>query len=159
MNEKIKRIAHIIVSCGIQHHFPFAKLLGSLLVLPILFVAHWLYVWFPMATVVAGMIFFSVSLIAFYLVLTEPADHYPVLVLDKIFGLLLTFIAIPLQLKLFLVGFCAFHLLRFAMPFLSKRLFYFDFYRFGNVFNFCLSSLFAGALVNVILRLVLWVVR
>ena len=157
MNEKIKRVAHIIVSCGIQYHFPLAKLVGSLLALPILFIIHFAYAWFPVATVIGIGGVFVVSLIAFYIVLTEPADQYPVLVLDKIWGLLLTFLAIQLQLKLFVVGFCAFHLLRAAMPFLSRRLFSFDFYRFGNVLNFLLPSVFAGALVNMLLRLVLWI--
>ena len=159
MINAVKRVALVIVSCGIRHHFPFAKLLGSLLFIPLHFLIRFSYSFFPTATMIAGATFFLLSLIALYLVLTEPSDHHPVLVLDKVFGLLLTFTAIPLTLKLGAVGFCAFHALRIVMPFVSKRLLNFDFYCLGNVLSFLLPSLLSGALVNMSLRLALWATK
>ena len=142
-----------------QHRFPLVTLLSSLLFIPVLFALRLLHGLFPMTIIAASAVFFVVSLVALYLVLTEPADHCPVLVLDKIFGLMLAFTAIPLTFKFVVVGFCAFHVLRVAMPFVSKRLFGFDFYRLGNVLHFLLPSLLAGALVNGVLRLVLWIAQ
>ncbi len=95
------------------------------------------------------------SLLIIYLALQHETDKDPsVIVLDKFLAFLIAFFAIHPSIKIIIVGFLLFHAFRFFLPILCYRLWAINFYEFPlRMF----SALLSGLILNIFLRLVLWI--
>lgn len=159
MQNTFKKICEVIASCGMNRNILLAEFFGSLLALPLLFLfkgAHNLSDSFSYALLV---IFFSVGTFAL-LVTAKTAYEPPVLVIDKIMGLLCVFVHIPLSVRLVVAGVIIFHAVRELIPLLCEKFFDFNLHdRIGLGVNELCLSMAAGIMTNGMLHFMFWVTQ
>ena len=78
------------------------------------------------------------------------------LVLDRVLGFFIAFLGIQLTLKFFFAGFVIFHLVGVLRPFIFNRIGPLDLRTLPGVLGVITGDILAGAVVNIFLRLVLW---
>lgn len=155
MNEQIKKVAILITSCGIRPTTPFSMLVGSIISFPLLYVFSFCASTAPEFFWWALLAFFVVSVAATQITLA--VHDAPVsFVIDKVCGIMIAFVHVPLALKTVVVGFAIFHLLRIAMPFILTKLTTYNLEEELGSLGLFIYSLTAGFVVHVFLRLALW---
>lgn len=152
MNIK-ERAFHIATLWGIGERFG-GSFLATLVAIPALFLLRAGYVLSPSIFYVVTLVALLMSALVIYLALHHQTDRDPsVIVLDKFWAFIIVFVQISFSVKLFVVGFLLFHLLRFFLPMLSYRLWNINFYEYPlRMFN----AIVAGCVLNIFFRLVLW---
>ncbi len=159
MNETVKKICTTIVSGGVPAQFPLGTLAGSLLAIPLIMMFRMANHFFPHLDIWLIGIFLFIAFIPLFIVLHAEQEYVSPLVIDKIMGLMIVFIQIPITLKLIAVGFGGFHIMYILLPFLAKQLFNIDLYRMGTFAGIILHASFTGLAINLIMRLALWIAR
>jgi len=155
---KIQKACSMIATCGWCGSLPFGGLLCSSLAIPLVFLfrflntlSPWLYWW----TVALAVVVMIVSI--HFSFRSQKSFYDRTIVLDKIFGLMLALIDMPLNIKIMIVGFCGFHLVRMFTPMFLRRTFSIDLIDMSNMLGVVVPSLLSGVVVNLALRLILWV--
>lgn len=156
MKEMFKKICKGIASCGIPQRVPFSDVIGSVLAFPLLIMFHLIHSISQHASYGLLACFIAVSIVAL-LVTLKTSQEQPAFVMDKVIGLALAFVDVPLNIRLALVGFVMFHATRYFFPLMIKRLLNvnFDEWIGHGVTIFCYSIL-TGLVVNGKLHLMLW---
>jgi len=135
------------------------KFLASLLAFPLLFLFRMIYYWnttiFYWICLILGALIFVV--VNFALKYTTDLDS-SVIVWDKIIGLMVAFISIPLRIKLILFGYLLFYIILISKhslfgTYLSEKL---D--KLPGVFGIFATDIVIGFIVNFFLRFMIWVV-
>jgi hypothetical protein len=104
-----------------------------------------------------------VSLFIFYVIIIFLAvnfisDRFPSeIVLDRIVGLTIAFWAIPIHWKLMVVSFFAFHLINFFRPFFFYKILEEKIEKFSFALSIIIGSIISGVLLNLFMRLVVWI--
>ncbi len=131
------------------------SIMASLLAIPALFLLRTLYwvntnaFYISMTVLILGS-FFIIHLALCHKINKDPS----VIVLDKFLAFIIALTAIQPSIKIIVVGFMLFHLLRFFVPILCYRLWNINFYEFPlRMF----SAVAAGLILNLFFRLVLWI--
>jgi len=159
MNEMLKKFFSTIISFGLPHYLPLASLLGSLLAIP--FIIGWRLVCDLMPPIAHGLLlaYIVVMVVALFFVARLPHDQQPRFVADKVAGLFVTFAWIPLAVRVMLVGFCLFHIIRVLLPLIMKKLLNIDCERFGLFVATVVYTVLSGAVANGIVRIMLWTMQ
>lgn len=156
MIELVKKYAALIASCGPVGYLPLGMFIGSLIAYPLL----WFFATLGgVAPVLAGWLVVLLLIVGIGSVLLVLGDQKVPLVADKVVGLMLAHVAIPLTFKLMVLSCLGFYAARWVAPLIISRLVKCDVHvRFG-FFCVLISSLVAGVVVNLLLQAALWVGR
>lgn len=112
----------------------------------------------PDALIPTIIIFAIVSLLA---VITVPHDPTlaPPFAIDKMWGVIIACTGLELTIKIALVGFVLFHVIRLFVPFIIKQIFGIDLENHGGFVSMIIRSLLSGGVVNVIMQLIIWTAK
>ncbi len=97
------------------------------------------------------IIFFAVGFVS---------DRFPSeIVLDRIVGLTIAFWSIPMQWKLLVTGFIAFHLFNFFRVFFFYKVLEEKLEKISYSLKIIIGSMVSGFLCNLFLRLIVWLIK
>jgi len=157
MKYQFNEIVLAYITLGSLGTTPFGGIVASLIAIPLLSILKFLY-WinFPLFLFFMG-IFTLVTLIAIHLSLrTVSSLPAHAIVIDYVFGMLITFAGIPLHAKFFILGFIGFHALVFLAPYLFKSTCNLNKVMFPNLLNLLLPKIAAGLTMNLLFRIIMW---
>ena len=154
MFDVVKKYSAHVVSCGVSFQLPLGTMIGSLLAFPLLGLEQMLA--YFSATLAFWFLFVValVSLVSLYVV-TLTYDEIP-LVIDKVLGLAIFCKGQGWAIKLMMVSFVFFHVLRGLFPFLVKKIVGHSI-SFGTFLDILWPSITAGIAGNVLMRFMMWV--
>ncbi len=158
MSARCDKYCLMITSCGLPQNIILSSLVGSLYAFPLLLLFRLIHTYFPMVAMWGLGIMLFISFIALYRSLRLASQQQVAIALDKMWGMVVVFIHIPLLWKFVVVGFISFHVIRVLMPWLGRRLFSIDFYHWGMLPGLIALTLCSGLVVNGMLHLMLWMV-
>jgi len=156
MVELVKKYAALIASCGPVGYWPLGMFIGSLIAYPLL---GFLVLLGSVAPVLTWWLVALLVIVAIGSVLMVLGEQQVPLVADKILGLMLAHAAVPLTFKLMVLSYLGFYGARWVVPFLISRIVQCDVHVRLGFWCVLISSLVAGALVNLLLQMALWVGR
>ena len=154
MITSIKKACAMVASFGPLGCLPLGIVLCSLLAFPLLglvgvlgYISPALGMWFfvLMAMVLLGATLYVMG------------DPDIVLVADKVVGLALAHVTLPLTFKLMLISFLGFHAVRLIVPFLIKRFVGYNMHEHLGMLSVVVASVLSGVIINIALRLVVWI--
>lgn len=150
--EKIKELSFEAATLGRVGSYSFAKYLVPFIALPIVFVNNYIYKFFSSFFYFYVIFLILIALAILYFATTLISDQFPDKILvDKIFGIILSFSFVNFNLKIFVFGLGLFYLIHF---FIEKKLHH----MFSAISGFAMfiEALLAGLSCNFILRLIFW---
>lgn len=158
--EKLKKISFDIATFGGLGDWKSGGILASFLAFPILLLGKVLYNFIP--TYFFWIISFLIllSFLVIFLALRFISDKYPSqIVLDKVIGMVITFVCVPLKWKLMLFGFIFFHALNFFRTFLFCKTLgeKMDDLPFG--LGIIVGDIISGLMCNIVLHLIVWIMN
>jgi hypothetical protein len=156
MIELLKKYAALIASCGPAGYWPLGMFIGSLVAYPLL----WFFTLLgSVAPVLAGWLVVLLLVVGIGSVLLVLGDQQVPLVADKVVGLMLAHVAIPLTFKLMVLSYLGFYGVRWVAPLIISRFVHCDIHEKLGLWCVLISSLVAGVVVNLLLQAALWVGR
>jgi len=158
VSEKIKTVCYAIATLGSLGEWALGGVFASALAIPLLFLyrsVYWLsgtiFYWLVVSSIALSALIMQVALQR-----TEATVRSPI-VLDKIIGVMIALIGIQLRWRVVIFGFILFHFLNTLKPFWWYRSVIDRIERIPGVMGLVGSDLLSGALVNVFLHLITWV--
>ena len=157
--KKLNEISFDIASLGKIGKWNGGGILASSFAFPIILIGNILFDFSPAFFYWSLAVLAGISLLIIFLAVNfVAADRYPSdIVLDKVWGMIVTFAFVPLKWKLMIFGFVAFHIINFLRPFLfnkslGERL---EHLPFGV--GIWAGDLVSGFFCNIFLQLIIWV--
>lgn len=154
---KIREICLKISSCGSLGTMRGGALIASLGAFPFLLIISALNV----MSVHIGHIFMvtvlAIAFLAVFIALNmQDGSDSSIIVIDKAVGMALAFCCVPVSFKLFAVGFILFHVANIILPTVIKKTWEFELDALPSVAGIFAGDLLAGAVVQLVFRLILW---
>lgn len=127
MKQKLSNIAYVIVSLGLVGLVPAARVWGSLLGIPLLWLFSWLHVLAPTVGLVSMASTLAIMFGLSWFVRRDVTEEREAdIVLDRLAGVVVALAWLPsVTIKFLLFGFCVFHLWLF-MSVLAQRVYAYD---------------------------------
>ncbi|MDQ5890677.1 MAG: hypothetical protein QG604_551 [Candidatus Dependentiae bacterium] len=127
MKQKLSNIAYVIVSLGLVGLVPAARVWGSLLGIPLLWLFSWLHALAPTAGLVCMASTLAIMFGLSWFVRRDVTEEREAdIVLDRLAGVVVALAWLPsVTIKFLLFGFCVFHLWLF-MSVLAQRVYAYD---------------------------------
>ncbi len=159
--QKLRSIANVVVTLGPVGYLPFASVLAAALAIPLVYfmdmliwVMNSLYpgIYMVLLVFVAALLFFSS--------MGNDKQRPPrnALVVTHVYGMLLVFSGIMINIKFLVTGYVLFVLLSYALPRLLVRFAKIDCTTWPLLLSFLFVDCAAGLFVNFIFRFVFWLV-
>ena len=156
--EKLKKACFRIATIGALGEWWLGGAIASVLSIPLLFLLQSLY-WLSQPifywTLLLGAILFLAVIQAALLFNYERAAR--AIVCDKIIGAMIALAGVPLRWRVVIFGFILFHVLNTIKPFAFYRKVLDQIERLPGAFGVLLPEIISGAIVNVFLNLIAWV--
>lgn len=158
VSENIKHISVSIATLGSLGWWPFGAFFGSSLAIPLLLLFRSLYwvssvifIWVVALSAVSCLVIVQSALKR-----EQPISPHAI-VIDKMVGVMITFIGIQLRWRVIFFGFLLFHFLNYLQPFSWYKRIIGALEKFPGVFGILLGDILSGVLINLFLRLIAWV--
>lgn len=161
---KIREFFFNIATCGSLGAMPGGGLIASLLAIPLTLMTHLVHWLNPFSYWVILGIIFLIGVLSIYITMSMSIDQdFSVIVVDKVLGLLIAYCCIALSLKLYIAGFCLFHIANILVPLVLTRAYDIvnnyrlsSFGRLSQLVAIMARDILAGISVHILLRIVVW---
>ncbi|MFA5074674.1 MAG: phosphatidylglycerophosphatase A [Candidatus Babeliales bacterium] len=154
---RVEEYCYDISTLGKIGYWPFGGVIASLFAFPVIIIGKLLrsfnITFFNWVTLLAVIFVFLVVWLASKFISEEFAQN---IVIDKIVGLIVTFIYVPFYFKLAVFGFVIFHIINFARRALIYRNIYHKTENLPFGLGIILGDVVAGIISNLIIHLVIW---
>ncbi len=156
--EKIRELSFNIATLGKLGEWRAGGLIASFFAFPLLLIFRLGGDFIQSFFWVLVGIFIIFYFLIIYFALTFISDRYPSdIVLDRIVGLCIAFAYVPLKWKLMFLGFVMFHIINFFRPFFFYKILEEKIERFSFSLKIFIGSILSGAICNIFLQLIVWV--
>lgn len=155
-----KEFLYKVSTCGPLGEMHGGGIVASLIAIPTVIVFRLFYWLSPNLHLFAQSIFFLASVLAMYATLCFFKEKDPsIIVLDKVIGLSIAYCCLPVNIKLYIVGFLLFHIAGILLPWFIKRTWKYDLCELPHVLGVVVSDVVAGISVHILLRIIAWLGR
>ena len=160
MKQNIKNQCLTITTLGPLGSLRFSPLLATLFAIPLVYGVSLLDSYLPAITnLILGTLFIAIIIVSHIALKEQEIPSSPALLLGKMFLFTVSFLSIPLSLKIITVGFILFHMITTLLPVFVHQTWGLRLQSLPDILGLLITDSIAALLINVMFRFIFWVAQ